>query len=71
MNVSTLSTDVETSLSFSQDTTKNGFLVTLNQSYYTMSFELPSKPEDLFAEDVSGADIAPYVDPGNPAVYVS
>ena len=56
---------------FSQDKSYNRILVELNQSFYTMSFDIPTSLEGLFDESVSADDLAKYVGPGNPATYIS
>jgi len=47
------------------------FLVTLHQSFYTMIFERPSRPSDFWSSDVTADELATYVKPGNPPVYIS
>jgi hypothetical protein len=49
----------------------NKFLVKLNQSFYTVAFELPTSPDQLFASDVVPDELAPFVGPGNPATFIS
>ncbi len=71
VNVSTLSTDFKSHLSFSTDRQYNRFLVQMTQSFYTVVFDLPGSLHDLIADGVTGAQIAPYVGPGNPATYIS
>lgn len=56
---------------FSIDHEKNSYLVKLTQSFYTMSFDLPKSRSDLFHHSVIPNDLAKYVQPGNPATYVS
>ena len=58
-------------MSFSTENEYNRFLVKLNQSYYTMYFDLPSGPEDLFGESVTPEDLHPYVQDDNPATFIS
>lgn len=62
---------VSADFSFSQDKSYNRILVELNQSFYTMSFDIPTSLEGLFDESVSADDLARYVGPGNPATYIS
>jgi hypothetical protein len=71
VNVQSLTTKVRSKLSFSTERTYNRFLVELNQRYYTMSFDLPASLSGLFAGDVTPADLARYVGPGNPATFIS
>jgi hypothetical protein len=49
---------------------KTYFLVSLRQTFYSMSFDRPARPHEFFAEDVSLETVAPHVGPGNPPVYV-
>lgn len=49
----------------------NKFLVKLNQAFYTVAFELPTSPEQMFAGDVTPEDLQPYVGSGNPATFIS
>ncbi len=71
VNVTTLSTDFKSRMSFSTDQQYNRFLVQMTQSYYTVVFDLPQSLHDLIADGVTGAQLAPYVGPGNPATYIS
>jgi thiol-activated cytolysin len=63
--------DVSADFGFSQNSSYNRILVELNQSFYTMSFDIPTSTDDLFAPDVSPSDLAKYVQEGNPATYIS
>jgi thiol-activated cytolysin len=63
VNVSTLTSDVRARLSFRSDRQYNRFLVVFNQRYYTMSYDLPTSLDELFAHGVSPADRMPYVGP--------
>ena len=71
VNVSTLTSDVNARLSLSSDTSTSSFLVELNQRYYTMSFDMPTSLNRLFADSVTPADLARYVADDNPATYIS
>jgi len=71
VNVSTLSLDFRSKLSFSTDKKYNRFLVQMNQSFYTVSFDLPRSLDELFAPDVTVEDLEPYMGPGNPPTYIS
>ncbi|MCB9294385.1 MAG: thiol-activated cytolysin family protein [Lewinellaceae bacterium] len=64
-------TEIESSLSFSTDREYNRMLIQLNQSFYTLSFDIPTSLDELFAPDVKPDDLARYVGPGNPATYIS
>jgi thiol-activated cytolysin len=63
--------ELEASLSLETDNSYNHYLVRLDQIYYTMSFDIPTNKEQLFAESVTPEDLNKYVGPGNPACYVS
>lgn len=73
MNVDyqTAFTEIEGKLSFSQDREYNRTIVQLKQSYYTMSFDIPTSVDGLFAPTVQPEDLEKYVGPGNPATYIS
>ena len=62
---------VASALSFSENRHYNRFLVRLTQSYYSVAFQLPTAADNLFASDVTPADLAAYVGPGNPAAFIS
>jgi len=63
--------DISSDFGFSSGSSYNRILVELNQSFYTMSFDIPTSMADLFAPDVTPDDLAKYVQPGNPATYIS
>lgn len=63
--------EVESDFSFSSEYNYNRTLVKLNQSFYTMSFDIPTNLGDLFAPTVTPEDLGFYVGPGNPATYIS
>lgn len=71
LNVSTFTTKVKSNMSFSTDRQYNRFLVKLSQSYYTMSFDLPTSLSQLFDESVTPEQLATYVQPDNPATFIS
>jgi hypothetical protein len=71
VNVSTLSADIRSKLSFDTDRKYNRFLVHMVQSFYTVSFDLPRSLDELFHPSVTADDLAPYVGPGNPPTYIS
>lgn len=47
------------------------FIVTLNQSFYTLVFERPTRAADFFHEEVTANDLKPFAGAGNYPVYVS
>jgi thiol-activated cytolysin len=71
VNVETWTTQVDASLSFSSDKSYNRMLVSLDQIYYTMSYDMPVNYENVFAPSVTPADLAKFIQPGNPACYVA
>ncbi len=58
-------------LAFSSDKEYNRVLVKLTQEYYTMSMDQINGLDDIFAPDVTGDDLAPYVQADNPATFIS
>jgi hypothetical protein len=62
---------VEGNFSFRSDKQYNRFIAKLNQSFYTMSFDIPSSVKDIFSPDVTPEELAQYVEPGNPATFIS
>ncbi len=58
-------------LSFSSEKTYNRVLVKLTQQYYTMSMDQINGLDDIFAPDVTGEDLAQYVQADNPATFIS
>lgn len=66
-----LSTDIQGSFSYNSDVSYNRFLVRLTQSYYTIAFEAPTDPSQFFGENATVDQLQRYVQPGNPAAYVS
>lgn len=63
--------DIESDFGFSSGSSLNRILVELNQSFFTMSFDIPTSLDGLFASTVSPSDLARYVYEGNPATYIS
>jgi uncharacterized protein (TIGR02145 family) len=59
------------SLKFSMDKQYNRYLVKLTQKYYTMSFDLPTSYDKIFAKSVTTEELSKYVGSGNPATYIS
>lgn len=71
LDVNTTFVDLEAKLNYSSDVSKNTFIINLNQSFYTMSFDIPTSLEQLFASSVTPEDLARYIGPSNPATYIS
>ncbi len=64
-------TDVSSDFSFSSGSSLNRILVKLKQSFYTMSFDIPTSDAGIYAPNVTPSDLAQYVGPGNPAAFIS
>ena len=71
LNVKTQFVEVETQFSFRQDKEYNRFIVKLNQSFYTLSFDIPTTVKDIFAPEVTPQQLSSYVGSGNPATFIS
>ncbi len=71
IDVETWTTQVSTDMSFSSEKSFNRTLVKLNQSYYTMSFDLPTSLEEIFDESVTPEDLGVYIQKDNPATFIS
>jgi hypothetical protein len=66
-----LTTEVQGSFDYASDVSYNRYLVQLTQSYYTIAFQAPTNTADFFGEGVTAEQLGQYVQPGNPAAYVS
>ncbi len=71
VDVNSTFVDLEGKLNYSSVSEKNTFVVNLNQSFYTMSYDIPTSMDQLFAPSVTPEDLARYVGPNNPATYIS
>lgn len=71
IKVETLTTKTAGSLSFSSDKEYNRSLVKVQQAYYTMSFDLPTSLDQIFAPDVTPQQLQTYVQADNPATFIS
>jgi thiol-activated cytolysin len=71
VDIDTKFTEIESKLSFSTDKEYRRFSVKLNQSFYTMSFDIPTSLDQIFAPTVTAEDLSRYVGPGNPVCYIS
>ncbi len=71
VNVSTMTVDCRTQLSFSTDRQYNRYVVKLTQQYYTIMFETPTSLAAFFAPEATPEQLAGYISPGNPATYIS
>jgi len=71
IDVETFTTKVSSDMSFSNDRSYNRTLVKLKQSYYTMSFDLPTSLDEIFDPSVTPQDLATFVQDDNPATFIS
>lgn len=71
VNVDIAPVELEVGFDFSTEAETNHYLVTLKQTFFTMSYDIPSTYDDFFDPSVTPMDLAKYVHSGNPAVYVS
>lgn len=71
VNVDSKFYELEGKLNFSTDNSYNRFVVNLNQSFYTISYDIPTSLNQLFDPSVTPADLEKYIGPGNPATYIS
>ena len=71
INIETYTTKVAADMSFSSEKEYNRMLVKLNQSYYTMSFDLPTSLDQIFHPSVTPEQLSTYVQEDNPATFIS
>ena len=71
LDVKTFTTKVSADMSFSTERTFNRTLVRLTQSYYTMSFDLPTSLTEVFDEEATPDQLSTFIQPDNPAVFIS
>ncbi|WP_027393790.1 thiol-activated cytolysin family protein [Aquimarina latercula] len=71
INVRAFRVNVSSNFSFSTEKEFNRTLVKLDQSMYTMSFDLPTEIGQIFGESVTPEDLAPFVQGDNPATFIS
>lgn len=55
---------------FAAKTTKTRILADFTQAYYTVDVDVPPAPSALFAPDVTVEDLAAFMGPDNPPMYV-
>jgi thiol-activated cytolysin len=58
-------------LSFSSKTSYSRMLVSLHQTFYTLSFTAPPVIDDFFGPDARPEDLKRFIGPGNPPCYIS
>lgn len=71
LNADVFLVSTASNLSFSNTANVNRYLVSLTQTFYTMSFDIPYNYNELFHPTVKPMDLAKYVGPKNPACYIS
>lgn len=71
VSVSYLSNYVGTSLSFSSDREYHRYVVKLNQSFFDIAFQIPTRTSEFFHPDETPENLARYIGPGNPPAFVS
>lgn len=71
VDVETAFVEIESKLNLNFSENINRYYVKLEQSFYTMSFDMPRNYDDVFAPSVTPQDLAKYVQSGNPACYIS
>ena len=71
MNVTGNSFSAGASLSVSSNREKTKLLVRLSQKFYTVVFEPPRFPEQVFSSDVTVEEAKRWMGPGNPPVFIS
>jgi thiol-activated cytolysin len=65
------SASIAASFDFSQQDTRSRYLVKYTQAYYTVDVDVPGRPSDLFADDVTLADVESVIGAENPPLYVA
>ncbi len=63
--------NVSSNFSFSSEKEFNRTLVKLDQKMYNIGFDLPTDIGQIFAESVTPEDLEPFVQPDNPATFIS
>ena len=71
LKASTLTTKVSSSFSYNTSSEYSSVLVKLTQAYYTMSYVKPTSLDEVFDASVTGEQLAKYIQPDNPATFVS
>ncbi len=71
LDVQTQFVQVGSTFSFRSGSQYSRFIVKLKQSFYTLSFDIPTSAGDLFAPGVTPADLDAFVGPGNPVTFIS
>lgn len=67
----TFASEVQSELAFSTDRNYNRTLVKMTQSFYTMTYDIPTSIDEFFAPSVTPEQLSTYVQPDNPATFIS
>jgi thiol-activated cytolysin len=62
--------DIAASFSFDSSSQKTKVLVNFVQAYYTVDVDTPNSPSDFFVPGTTVDDLKPWVEDGNPPLYV-
>ncbi len=71
LKASNLATKVSANFSLNTSSEYSSVLVKLTQAYYTMSYVKPTGLDEVFHEDVTVEQLAKFIQPDNPATFVS
>ena len=71
LKASTLTTKVSSNFSLNTSSEYSSVLVKLTQAYYTMSYVKPTSMEEVFDPSVTATQLAKYIQPDNPATFIS
>lgn len=71
LKASSLTTKVSSNFSLNTNSEYSSVLVKLTQAYYTMSYVKPTDLDEVFHEDVTAEQLAKFIQPNNPATFIS
>lgn len=71
LSISSLTTKVSGDFSYNSSENVSSVLVKLTQQYYTMSYVKPTSLDEVFDSSVTPAQLATYIQPDNPATFIS
>ena len=71
VDIGTFTTDFDAQMSINTEREYNSFLIDFVQKYYTIAYQPPTSYDEVFDPSVTTDDLAPYVGPDNPPVYIS
>lgn len=70
-NVNSAFNSFSADLGYNSETETNKFIVSLKQRFYTISYDIPTSLDAIFAPNVTADNLSLYVGDGNPATYIS